>query len=114
MVLLHLLRLQDRIWPVSINLSFFFVLGVNFFIEGNIAALSFPLFTQQMYGRLGIPWANTLFAFIALALMPIPFVSSHTHTLPTYVKKACAMAKMFLGSVLLVTILLGPSSKGKK
>lgn len=40
----------------------------------NITALSFPLFTQQMYSRLGIPWANTLFAFIALLLMPIPFV----------------------------------------
>ncbi|KXN88326.1 hypothetical protein AN958_07471 [Leucoagaricus sp. SymC.cos] len=40
----------------------------------NITALSFPLFTQQMYRRLGLPWANTLFAFIALLLMPIPFV----------------------------------------
>ncbi|KAJ3570415.1 hypothetical protein NP233_g4421 [Leucocoprinus birnbaumii] len=40
----------------------------------NITALSFPLFTQQMYRQLGFPWANTLFAFIALLLMPIPFV----------------------------------------
>ncbi|KAF5363708.1 hypothetical protein D9756_001127 [Leucocoprinus leucothites] len=40
----------------------------------NITALSFPLFTQQMYHRLGIPWANTLFAFIALLLLPIPYV----------------------------------------
>lgn len=34
----------------------------------------FPLFTLQMYGRLGIGWATSLFGFISLAMMPIPWV----------------------------------------
>ncbi len=68
----NLARESTAIYSLSVNPDFFCT-------KGNITALSFPLFTQQMYHRLGIPWANTLFAFIALALMPIPFVS-HTHT----------------------------------
>ncbi|KAK3318728.1 major facilitator superfamily transporter [Apodospora peruviana] len=35
---------------------------------------AFPLFTIQMYSNLGIGWATSLFAFIALALMPVPWV----------------------------------------
>lgn len=38
-----------------------------------ITAGAFPLFTVQMYDRLGIDWATSLFAFIALAMVPIPF-----------------------------------------
>lgn len=34
----------------------------------------FPLFTLQMYERLGIGWATSLLAFITVALMPIPWV----------------------------------------
>lgn len=34
----------------------------------------FPLFTIQMYEKLGIAWATSLLAFIGLALLPIPFV----------------------------------------
>lgn len=34
----------------------------------------FPLFTIQMYEALGIPGAGSLFAGIALLMMPIPFV----------------------------------------
>ncbi|GFP60151.1 major facilitator superfamily multidrug transporter mdrA [Trichoderma asperellum] len=34
----------------------------------------FPLFTIQMYEGLGIHWATSLLGFIALALIPIPFV----------------------------------------
>ncbi|CAH0050152.1 unnamed protein product [Clonostachys solani] len=34
----------------------------------------FPLFTIQMYQRLGISWATSLLAFIALALLPVPWV----------------------------------------
>ncbi|KAJ8123484.1 hypothetical protein ONZ43_g583 [Nemania bipapillata] len=34
----------------------------------------FPLFTVQMYEKLGIAWATSLLAFIGLALLPIPFV----------------------------------------
>ncbi|OKL61553.1 hypothetical protein UA08_03457 [Talaromyces atroroseus] len=34
----------------------------------------FPLFTIQMYERLGIDWASSLLGFVALALLPIPWV----------------------------------------
>jgi hypothetical protein len=34
----------------------------------------FPLFTTQMYSRLGIGWASSLLAFISLALLPVPWV----------------------------------------
>ncbi|TFB01596.1 Polyamine transporter 4 [Trichoderma ghanense] len=34
----------------------------------------FPLFTIQMYTTLGIHWASSLLGFIALALIPIPWV----------------------------------------
>jgi multidrug resistance protein len=35
---------------------------------------AFPLFTTQMYGRLGIHWASTIPAFLALACVPFPFL----------------------------------------
>jgi len=34
----------------------------------------FPLFTLQMYHTLGIGWATSLLAFIAVALLPVPWV----------------------------------------
>jgi MFS family permease len=34
----------------------------------------FPLFTVQMYRALGIGWATSLFGFVTVALMPIPWV----------------------------------------
>ncbi|KAI8987432.1 major facilitator superfamily domain-containing protein [Mycotypha africana] len=34
---------------------------------------AFPLFINQMYHNLGNQWASTLLAFIAIAIMPIPF-----------------------------------------
>ena len=34
----------------------------------------FPLFTFQMYEKLGIAWATSLLAFISLAMLPIPWV----------------------------------------
>ena len=34
----------------------------------------FPLFTLQMYQRLGINWATSLLGFITIALLPIPWV----------------------------------------
>ncbi|KAH8816576.1 putative polyamine transporter 4 [Xylogone sp. PMI_703] len=35
---------------------------------------AFPLFTVQMYQRLGIHWAGSVFGFIGLALLPIPWL----------------------------------------
>ncbi|KAJ7089879.1 MFS polyamine transporter [Mycena belliarum] len=40
----------------------------------NIMATAFPLFTKQMFSALGYNWANTMFALIASAMVPIPFI----------------------------------------
>ncbi|KAF4626840.1 hypothetical protein G7Y89_g11313 [Cudoniella acicularis] len=42
----------------------------------NIFAATFPLFTSQMYEKLGIDWAGSLLGFVALAMVPIPFIFS--------------------------------------
>ena len=34
----------------------------------------FPLFTVQMYKRLGIAWATSLFGFLSLLMLPIPWI----------------------------------------
>lgn len=39
-----------------------------------ILAAAFPLFTIQMYEKLHIGWASSLFGFIALAMVPVPWV----------------------------------------
>ena len=36
-----------------------------------------PLFTTKMYDALGIHWASTIPAFLALACLPFPFVFHH-------------------------------------
>ncbi|KAK6204978.1 putative transporter of major facilitator superfamily [Scheffersomyces amazonensis] len=51
-------------------------LGANNILRYSFASI-FPLFTVQMYDRLHIGWASSLFAFIALALVPVPFVFSY-------------------------------------
>lgn len=48
-------------------------LAANNFLRYIVASV-FPLFTVQMYQRLGTGWASSLFAFIALAMVPVPFV----------------------------------------
>lgn len=39
-----------------------------------IFGATFPLFTIQMYQNLGIHWAGSLFAFLSLGLLPIPWL----------------------------------------
>ncbi|KAL9134445.1 MAG: hypothetical protein Q9175_004370 [Cornicularia normoerica] len=39
-----------------------------------IAGAAFPLFTVQMYDRLGIAWATSLLGFLSLTMLPIPWV----------------------------------------
>lgn len=48
-------------------------LGANNFLRYLFASV-FPLFTSQMYDKLGIGWATSVFAFISLALLPIPWI----------------------------------------
>lgn len=40
----------------------------------NLMGAVFPLFTTKMFQNLGYNWANTIFALIAVVMMPIPFV----------------------------------------
>ncbi|KAK7458023.1 hypothetical protein VKT23_009931 [Stygiomarasmius scandens] len=40
----------------------------------NLMGVAFPLFTTPMYHRLGYHWASSLFGFIAVAMIPIPYV----------------------------------------
>ncbi|KDQ50141.1 hypothetical protein JAAARDRAFT_186488 [Jaapia argillacea MUCL 33604] len=40
----------------------------------NLAGMAFPLFSQQMYDRLSYKWSSTLFACIAVVMIPIPFI----------------------------------------
>ena len=35
---------------------------------------AFPLFTQQMYDHLTYHWGTSLFGFVAVVMIPIPFV----------------------------------------
>jgi multidrug resistance protein len=49
------------------------VLAASTVLRAVFAAV-FPLFTTQMYHRLGIHWASSIPAFLALACMPFPFL----------------------------------------
>ncbi|KZV74466.1 MFS general substrate transporter [Peniophora sp. CONT] len=40
----------------------------------NIMGFAFPLFTTQMFNTLGYHWGNTLFACIAVLMIPVPFI----------------------------------------
>lgn len=40
----------------------------------NVAGAGFPLFGQQMFSYLGNQWAASLLAFLAILLVPIPFI----------------------------------------
>lgn len=48
-------------------------MAANSFVR-SIMSGAFPLFGLQMYEKLTIPWATTLLALFACALIPIPFV----------------------------------------
>ncbi|KAI9039329.1 MFS transporter [Aspergillus affinis] len=40
----------------------------------NLVGAGFPLFATQMYNRLGWEWASSLLGFLAILLVPIPFI----------------------------------------
>ena len=40
----------------------------------NVAGAGFPLFGEQMFTYLGNQWAASLLAFLAILLVPIPFI----------------------------------------
>ncbi|KAK1233026.1 hypothetical protein PQX77_003829 [Marasmius sp. AFHP31] len=48
-------------------------LSINTVVR-SIFGAAFPLFATQMYDAMGSQWASSLLGFVALALMPIPFI----------------------------------------
>ena len=40
----------------------------------NVAGGGFPLFTEQMFTNEGFQWAGSILAFLAILLVPIPFI----------------------------------------
>ena len=40
----------------------------------NVVGAGFPLFAEQMYNKLGYEWASSLLGFLAILLVPIPFI----------------------------------------
>lgn len=48
-------------------------LAANSFLRSTAAA-AFPLFTIQMYNKLGFQWASSLLAFLTLAMAPFPYI----------------------------------------
>ncbi|RPA78651.1 MFS general substrate transporter [Ascobolus immersus RN42] len=59
-----------EIYPPLVAASAMAALGLLRYI----LAMAFPLFTVNMYKNLGVPWATSIFGFISIALMPIPWV----------------------------------------
>lgn len=47
--------------------------AANTFLR-SIFAAAFPLFVNPMFHKMGIPWASSLLGFIAIALLPIPYL----------------------------------------
>ncbi|KAL0571990.1 hypothetical protein V5O48_009970 [Marasmius crinis-equi] len=48
-------------------------LSINTVVRSVFGA-AFPLFAQQMYEGLGSQWASSLLGFVALAMVPMPFI----------------------------------------
>lgn len=48
-------------------------LAANAFVRSLVAA-AFPLFSTQMYEKLGVQWATSLLAFLCVALVPFPIL----------------------------------------
>lgn len=54
-------------------LSLASALGANNLLRYILASV-FPLFTSQMYENIGIDWGSSVFAFISVACLPIPWL----------------------------------------
>jgi hypothetical protein len=76
--------------PIGIGCMLIFMPGLNYivdcyrvransaiaastFLRGTLAA-GFPMFGVQMFHKMTVPWAMSLLGFLAVALVPVPFV----------------------------------------
>ena len=76
--------------PFGFGMVLVFLSGMNYLIDSytiyaasvlaansvlrSLFGAAFPLFTNQMYSKLGIHWASSIPAFLALACLPAPFI----------------------------------------
>lgn len=65
------------------------VLAANSVLRSTFGAV-FPLFTTYMYNNLGIHWASSIPAFLALACVPFPFLF---YIYGSRVRKACRFSR---------------------
>ena len=65
------------------------VLAANSVLRSTFGAI-FPLFTTYMYDNLGIHWASTIPAFLALACVPFPFLF---YKYGPVIRKKCKFAR---------------------
>lgn len=76
--------------PIGIGTMLITMQGLNYIIDcytfnaasalaattlvRSIFGAGFPLFATAMFDRLGVPWASSVLAFIAVALFPVPIL----------------------------------------
>ena len=69
-------------------------------------AATFPLFTDQMFTKLGDQWGASVFAFLALLCTPLPFLFYVSYVLPRlYLSHLMAPADIWLSNQGEVTLL---------
>lgn len=73
----------------------------------SVFAAAFPLFAKPMYENLGIHWASSLIAFLALACVPLPFFF---YKYGSAIRTRCRYSAE---SEKLMEALFGPAAQGK-
>ena len=66
----HIRQVSANLYPQIFSASALAGLG----LIRNVAGAGFPLFGEQMFNYLGNQWAASLLAFLAILLIPIPFI----------------------------------------
>ncbi|KAG9629191.1 MFS transporter, partial [Aureobasidium melanogenum] len=91
------------------------VLAANTVLRSLFGA-AFPLFTRYMYDRLGIHWASSIPAFLALACVPLPFFfykfGARIRAKCKYAAAAEQAVKMFLAKAAATTVIEVGSNSG--
>ncbi|KAG9695006.1 MFS transporter, partial [Aureobasidium melanogenum] len=93
------------------------VLAANTVLRSLFGA-AFPLFTRYMYDRLGIHWASSIPAFLALACVPLPFFfykfGARIRAKCKYASAAEQAVKMFLAKAAATTVTEVGSNSGSE
>ncbi|KAK2745389.1 hypothetical protein FQN57_003732 [Myotisia sp. PD_48] len=76
--------------PIGFGIIVIFLQGLNYIVDvyatvtnsalaantlvRSLSAAVFPLFGSRMYRGIGVPWAGSILGFLAVAMIPIPFL----------------------------------------